>query len=230
MWQADITAWQLASGEGRRDPQPESMTHSRLFLGLWTAYRRVKAPETVVQSFPQSGLELPRPCRRPLLGQTNGAVFTALNPPWARFSARVRARAPRRSSSRTHGPYHPARPAGKVGAPAPDAPSATWQSKPPAPRRSESFQSQLDAFAHYYKPHPPATAPGPSTAAPPRYRPIAKRQKARPAGASAGHVLPRCAPGQGRRHRQGQPALWQPAFTKIAGIGRAHKGRPVQAS
>jgi transposase len=70
MWQADITCWELASGE-IVEILNQIDDHSRLFLGS-DAYPRVKAPD-VVSSFHKAGALLGLPAS---LLTDNGAVFT----------------------------------------------------------------------------------------------------------------------------------------------------------
>jgi transposase InsO family protein len=70
MWQADVTAWALASGEVI-EILNQIDDHSRLFLGA-DAYRRVKAAD-VVQSFHKAAELHSLPAS---LLSDNGAVFT----------------------------------------------------------------------------------------------------------------------------------------------------------
>ena len=72
MWQADVTCWQLASGEVV-EILNQIDDHSRLFLGS-DAYRRVKAAD-VVESFHKACELHGLPAS---LLTDNGAVFTGL--------------------------------------------------------------------------------------------------------------------------------------------------------
>ena len=209
-WQADVTAWQLASGQ-----VVEVLNliddHSRLFLGA-DAYVRVKAKD-VVESFhkaaelhglPQSFLS------------DNGAIFVGsyrggkvlLEYELERLGVVFK-------NSR---PYHP-QTLGKV-----ERLHQTLKrylvKQEPANTLSE-LQGQLDAFVHYYNHIRPHRALG-------RHTPLqaySARLKARPA-ASKGHTYFRVR--EDRVDKAGKVSLRYDSRLYKIGIGRAYKGRPVK--
>ena len=210
MWQADITAWQLAGGE-----VVEVLNliddHSRLFLGSH-AYGRVKAADVVegfhkaaeLHGLPESFLS------------DNGAVFTGsyrggkvlLEYELERLGVLFK-------NSR---PYHP-QTCGKV-----ERLHQTLKrhlaKQAPAQTLAE-LQGQLDAFARYYnhmRPHRALSGRTPLQA-------YSARLKARPAGANAGTYF---RVREDRVDKTGKVSLrYQSRLYKI-GIGRAHKGRVIK--
>jgi transposase InsO family protein len=210
MWQADITAWRLASGE-----VVEILNliddHSRLHLGA-DAYQRVKAKD-VVQSFHGAAELHGLPAS---LLSDNGAVFTGsyrggkvlLESELERLGVLFK-------NSR---PYHP-QTCGKV-----ERLHQTLKRylarRDPAKTLSE-LQEQLDAFRHYYnhiRPHRALQGRTPLQA-------FSARVKARPAGAvAAPHFRVR----EDRVDETGKVSLRYHSRLYKIGIGRAHKGRCVK--
>jgi transposase InsO family protein len=210
MWQADITAWQLATGE-----VVEILNliddHSRLHLGC-DAYRRVKAAD-VVASFHKAAELHGLPAS---LLSDNGAVFTAS---YRRgkviFESELERLGVAFKNSR---PYHP-QTCGKVERLhqtlkrylAKQAPATTLQ----------ELESQLEAFVHYYnhiRPHRALAKRTPLQA-------YSARVKARPAGASPrSHFRVR----EDRVDQTGKVSLRYESRLYKIGIGRAHKGRAVK--
>jgi transposase InsO family protein len=210
MWQADITAWQLAGGE-----VVEILNliddHSRLCLGSH-AYRRVKAAD-VVESFhktaelhglPESFLS------------DNGAVFTGsyrggkvlLEYELERLGVEFK-------NSR---PYHP-QTCGKV-----ERLHQTLKrhlAKQAEARTLSELQGQLDAFARYYnhtRPHRALAGHTPLQA-------YSARVKARPAGVTvATYFRVR----EDKVDKTGKVSLRYDSRLYKIGIGRAHKGRAVK--
>jgi transposase InsO family protein len=210
MWQADITAWRLASGE-----VVEILNliddHSRLFLGC-DAYRRVKATD-VVQSF--HGAVKLHGLPASLLSD-NGAVFTAsyrhgkvlLESELERLGVLFK-------NSR---PYHP-QTCGKV-----ERLHQTLKRylARQAPAESLSaLQEQLDGFVHYYnhiRPHRALDGRTPLQA-------YSARIKARPAGAAA---APHFRVREDRVDQTGKVSLRFHSRLYKIGVGRAHKGLAVK--
>jgi transposase InsO family protein len=210
MWQADITAWQLAGGE-----VVEILNliddHSRLHLGC-DAYERVKAAD-VVESFHKAAELHGLPAS---LLSDNGAVFTAsyrhgkvlLESELERLGVVFK-------NSR---PYHP-QTCGKV-----ERLHQTLKrylaKQAPAMTLSE-LQSQLKAFVHYYnhiRPHRALARRTPLQA-------YSARVKARPTGASPrSHFRVR----EDRVDQTGKVSLRYESRLYKIGIGRAHKGRAVK--
>jgi transposase InsO family protein len=210
MWQADVTAWRLASGE-----VVEILNliddHSRLHLGA-DAYERVKAKD-VVQSFHGAAELHGLPAS---LLSDNGAVFTGsyrggkvlLQSELERLGVLFK-------NSR---PYHP-QTCGKV-----ERLHQTLKRylarQVPAKTLSE-LQEQLDTFRHYYnhiRPHRALKGATPLQA-------FSARVKARPAGAVAGpHFRVR----EDRVDQTGKVSLRYDSKLYKVGIGRAHKGRAVK--
>src|SRR5271168_143577 len=145
LWQADVTAWQLTSGEVV-EILNQIDDHSRLFLGS-DAYRRVKAAD-VVQSFHKAAELHGLPAS---LLSDNGAVFTGsyrggkvlLEYELERLGVAFK-------NSR---PYHP-QTCGKV-----ERLHQTlkrYLARQPPAQTLQELQGQLDAFVHYYndiRPH-----------------------------------------------------------------------------
>jgi transposase InsO family protein len=210
LWQADITAWQLASGEVV-EILNQIDDHSRLFLGS-DAYTRVKAAD-VVSSFHKAAELHGLPAS---LLTDNGAVFTGsyrhgkvlLEYELERLGVQFK-------NSR---PYHP-QTCGKV-----ERLHQTLKrylaKQPPAETLSE-LQGQLDAFAHYYnhiRPHRALHRRTPLQA-------YSARLKARPAGSSpATYFRVR----QDKVDKSGKVSLRYDSRLYKIGLGRAHKGRPVK--
>jgi transposase InsO family protein len=210
LWQADITAWQLARGE-----VVEILNvlddHSRLFLGS-DAYLRVKAAD-VVQSFHAAAELHGLPAS---LLTDNGAVFTGsyrggkvlLEYELERLGVEFK-------NSR---PYHP-QTCGKV-----ERLHQTLKrylaKQPPAQTLTE-LQRQLDAFVHYYnhiRPHRALHRRTPLQA-------YSARLKARPAGACASTYF---RVRQDKVDKTGKVSLRYDSRLYKIGLGRAHKGRSVK--
>jgi transposase InsO family protein len=210
MWQADVTAWQLASGEVV-EILNQIDDHSRLFLGS-DAYRRVKAAD-VVQSFHKAAELHGLPAS---LLTDNGAVFTGsyrggkvlLEYELERLGVEFK-------NSR---PYHP-QTCGKV-----ERLHQTLKrflAKQPLAETLRELQDQLDAFAHYYnhvRPHRALHRRTPLQA-------YSARLKARPTDASgATYFRVR----EDRVDKTGKVSLRYDSRLYKIGLGRAHKGRPVK--
>lgn len=210
MWQADITAWQLTSGE-----VVEILNliddHSRLFLGS-DAYPRVKAAD-VVASFHKAAQLHGLPAS---LLSDNGAVFTGgyrggkvlLEYELERLGVAFK-------NSR---PYHP-QTCGKI-----ERLHQTLKrylaKQPPAETFTE-LQSQLDAFARYYNHIRPHRALGRQTP----LQAYSARVKARPTGATAATYF---RVRQDKVDETGKVSLRYDSRLYKIGLGRAHKGRPVK--
>jgi transposase InsO family protein len=210
MWQADITAWQLASGE-LLEILNLIDDHSRLHLGC-DAYPRVKAADVVASFHKAAELH----CLPASLLSDNGAVFTAS---YRRgkviFESELERLGVHFKNSR---PYHP-QTCGKV-----ERLHQTLKrylaKQAPAKTLSE-LQGQLEAFVHYYnhiRPHRALAGRTPLPA-------YSARAKARPTGASPpSHFRVR----QDKVDATGKVSLrFQSRLYKI-GLGRAHKGRAVK--
>jgi transposase InsO family protein len=210
MWQADITAWQLASGE-----VVEILNliddHSRLFLGS-DAYPRVKAAD-VVASFHKAARLHGLPAS---LLSDNGAVFSGsyrhgkvlLEYELERLGVAFK-------NSR---PYHP-QTCGKI-----ERLHQTlkrYLGKQAPARILSELQEQLDGFVHYYnhiRPHRALSRRTPLQA-------YSARVKARPAGAApATYFRVR----KDRVDATGKVSLRYDSRLYKIGIGRAHKGRQVK--
>jgi len=210
MWQADVTCWQLASGEVV-EILNQIDDHSRLFLGS-DAYRRVKAAD-VVESFHKAAELHGLPAS---LLTDNGAVFTGsyrggkvlLQYELERLGVEFK-------NSR---PYHP-QTCGKI-----ERLHQTLKrclAKQPAADTLAELQSQLDLFAHYYnhiRPHRALHRRTPLQA-------YSARQKATPAGASAATYF---RVRQDKVDKTGKVSLRYDSRLYKIGLGRAHKGRPVK--
>jgi transposase InsO family protein len=210
LWQTDITAWQLASGE-----VVEILNliddHSRLFLGS-DAYQRVKAAD-VVKSFHAAAQLHGLPAS---LLSDNGAVFTGSSRGGkVLFESELERLGVAFKNSR---PYHP-QTCGKI-----ERLHQTLKRylavQPPARTLSE-LQRQLDTFAHYYnhmRPHRALHGRTPLQA-------YSARLKARPTSAEpATHFRVR----QDRVDETGKVSLRYGSRLYKIGLGRAHKGRAVK--
>jgi transposase InsO family protein len=210
LWQADITAWQLADGE-----VVEILNliddHSRLCLGCH-AYRRVKAADVVegfhkaaaLHGLPESFLS------------DNGAVFTGsyrggkvlLEYELERLGVQFK-------NSR---PYHP-QTCGKV-----ERLHQTLKrhliKQTPAQTLTE-LQGQLAAFARYYNHTRPHRALGGRTP----LQAYSARVKARPAGITAATYF---RVREDKVDQTGKVSLRYDSRLYKIGIGRAHKGRAVK--
>jgi transposase InsO family protein len=210
LWQADVTAWQLASGEA-----VEILNclddHSRLFLGS-DAYSRVKAAD-VVASFHRAGELHGLP--ESLLSD-NGAVFTGsyrggkvlLEYELERLGVQFK-------NSR---PYHP-QTLGKV-----ERLHQTlkrYLAKRSPARTLAELQEQLDAFAHYYNVIRPHRALGGRTP----LQAYSSRVKARPAGAAPSTYF---RVREDRVDETGKVSLRYDSKLYKIGLGRAHKGRVIK--
>jgi transposase InsO family protein len=210
MWQADITAWQLASGEVV-EILNQIDDHSRLFLGS-DAYPRVKAAD-VVSSFHKAAELHGAPAS---LLSDNGAVFTGsyrggkvlLEYELQRLGVAFK-------NSR---PYHP-QTCGKV-----ERLHQTlkrYLAKQPPAETLQELQGQLDAFIHYYNHIRPHRALG-------RRTPLqahSARVKARPAGAAAATYF---RVRQDKVDKAGKVSLRYDSQLYKIGVGRAYKGRQVK--
>ncbi len=210
MWQADITAWALHSGEVV-EILNQIDDHSRLFLGS-DAYVRVKAADVVASFHAAAELHgLPAS-----LLTDNGAVFTGsyrqgkvlLESELERLGVEFK-------NSR---PYHP-QTCGKV-----ERLHQTlkrYLAKQPPAQTLQELQGQLDAFVHYYnniRPHRALHRRTPLQA-------YSARVKARPAGASkATYFRVR----QDKVDESGKVSLRYDSRLYKIGLGRAHKGRAVK--
>jgi transposase InsO family protein len=210
LWQADITAWQLRSGE-----VAEILNliddHSRLFLGS-IAYGRVKAGDVVASFHAAAELHgLPAS-----LLTDNGAVFTGsyrggkvlLEYELERLGIQFK-------NSR---PYHP-QTCGKV-----ERLHQTlkrYLTKQPSAQTLGVLQQQLDAFVHYYnhiRPHRALHRRTPLQA-------YSARLKARPTGSTpASYFRVR----QDKVDQAGKISLRYDSRLYKIGLGRAHKGRTVK--
>jgi transposase InsO family protein len=210
LWQADITAWRLRSGE-----VAEILNliddHSRLFLGS-IAYGRVKAADVVASFHAAAELHgLPAS-----LLTDNGAVFTGsyrggkvlLEYELERLGIEFK-------NSR---PYHP-QTCGKV-----ERLHQTlkrYLTKQPPVETLGMLQQQLDTFVHYYnhiRPHRALHNHTPLQA-------YSARLKARPPGTSpASYFRVR----QDKVDEAGKVSLRYDSRLYKIGLGRAHKGRTVK--
>jgi transposase InsO family protein len=210
MWQTDVTAWRLASGE-----VVEILNliddHSRLLLASH-AYARVKAAD-VVESFHRAA-EL-HGVPESLLSD-NAAVFVgSYRRGKVIFESELERLGVVFKNSR---PYHP-QTCGKV-----ERLHQTlkrYLAKQPAAQTLAELQEQLDAFARYYnniRPHRALDGRTPLQA-------YSSRLKARPAGtSSATHFRVRC----DKVDKTGTVTLRYDSRLHHIGLGRAHKGRTVR--
>ena len=210
LWQADITAWQLADGEVV-EILNQLDDHSRLFLGS-DAYGRVKAPD-VVESFHRAAELHGLPAS---LLSDNGAVFTGYyRGGKVLFESELECLGVVFKNSR---PFHP-QTCGKV-----ERLHQTLKrylaKQPPAQTISE-LQGQLDAFRHYYnhiRPHRALKRSTPLQA-------YSARLKARPAGASAStYFRVRC----DKVDKTGKVSLRYGSRLYKIGLGRAYRGRAIK--
>ncbi len=210
MWQADITAWQLACGE-----VAEILNliddHSRLFLSS-TAYERVKAAD-VVSSFHKAA-ELHGLPESVL--SDNAAVFVgSYRKGKVLFESELEHLGVEFKNSR---PYHP-QTCGKVER-LHQTLKRYLERQAPARALSE-LQGQLDAFVHYYndiRPHRALEGRTPLQA-------YSARLRARPAGAPPStHFRVR----QDKVDQTGRVTLRYQSRLYHIGLGRAHKGRAVK--
>jgi hypothetical protein len=210
MWQADITAWQLASGEVAEILNVID-DHSRLHLGSY-AYARVKAAD-VVESFHRAAELHGLP--ESLLSD-NGAVFVGgyrkgkvlLEYELERLGVEFK-------NSR---PYHP-QTLGKV-----ERLHQTlkrYLAKRSPARTLVELQEQLDAFAHYYNAIRPHRALGGRTP----LQAYSSRVKARPAGAAPSTYF---RVREDRVDETGKVSLRYDSKLYKIGLGRAHKGRVIK--
>jgi transposase InsO family protein len=210
MWQADITCWQLASGQDV-EILNQIDDHSRLFLGS-DAYPRVKAAD-VVSSFHKAAELHGLPAS---LLSDNGAVFTGsyrggkvlLEYELERLGVEFK-------NSR---PYHP-QTCGKV-----ERLHQTlkrYLAKQPPADTLAGLQRQLDTFAHYYNHIRPHRALGRRTP----LQAYSARLKAGPPGSSASTYF---RVRQDRVDKSGKVSLRYDSRLYKIGVGRAHKGRPVK--
>jgi transposase InsO family protein len=209
-WQADVTAWALASGE-----VVEILDliddHSRLHLGC-DAYERVKAHD-VVSSF-HKACEL-HGLPESLLSD-NGAVFVG---GYRRGKVLLEYELERLGIAfKNSRPYHP-QTLGKV-----ERLHQTLKRylarQAPAQTISE-LQEQLDAFRHYYnhiRPHRALARRTPLQA-------YSARSKARPAGAKPGTYF---RVREDRVDKAGKVSLRYGSRLYKIGLGRAHKGRVIR--
>jgi transposase InsO family protein len=209
-WQADVTCWQLASGE-----VVEILNliddHSRLFLGS-DAYARVKAADVVASFHRAAELHgLPES-----LLSDNGAIFTGsyrrgkvlLEYELERLGVRFK-------NSR---PYHP-QTLGKV-----ERLHQTlkrYLSKQAPAQTLSELAAQLEAFVHYYNHIRPHRALGRRTP----LQAYSSRLKARPAGVSAGTYF---RVREDKVDKTGKVSLRFDSRLYKIGIGRAHTGRAVK--
>jgi transposase InsO family protein len=210
LWQADVTAWQLASGQVV-EILNQIDDHSRLFLGS-DAYGRVKAPDVVFSFHKACELHgLPAS-----LLSDNGAVFTGsyragkvlLEYELERLGIEFK-------NSR---PYHP-QTCGKVERLHQTLKRYLSAQKPA--RTLPQLQRQLDSFRHYYNHIRPHRALGRRTP----LQAYSARLKARPAGAAAATYF---RVRQDKVDATGKVSLRYDSRLYKIGLGRAHKGRPVK--
>jgi transposase InsO family protein len=210
LWQADVTAWALASGEVVEIIDLID-DHSRLHLGC-DAYGRVKAAD-VVSSFHKA-------CELHGLPASflsdNGAVFVG-----GYRSGKVALEYELEHLGivfKNSRPYHP-QTCGKV-----ERLHQTlkrYLAKQPPARTLEELQGQLDAFRHYYnhiRPHRALQRRTPLQA-------YSARAKARPAGTGAGAYF---RVREDKVDKAGKVSLrYGSRLYKIA-LGRAYKGRVIR--
>lgn len=210
MWQADITAWRLGSGE-----VVEILNliddHSRLHLRS-EAFGRVKAADVVKSFYAAVALhDLPLS-----LLSDNAAVFTGSSRRGkVLFESELERLGVVFKNSR---PYHP-QTCGKV-----ERLHQTlkrYLSRQAGAKTLAELQKQLDAFARYYNNIRPHRALGGRTP----LQAYSARVKARPAGAPAAtHFRVR----QDRVDKTGRVTLRYDSRLYHIGLGRAHKGRAVK--
>jgi transposase InsO family protein len=210
MWQTDVTAWELASGEVVEIIDMID-DHSRLHLGC-DAYRRVKAAD-VVQSFHKAAELHGLPFS---LLSDNGAVFVG---GYRRGKVLLEYELERLGVQfKNSRPYHP-QTCGKV-----ERLHQTlkrYLTKQPPPATLAELQAQLDTFAHYYNDIRPHRAHGGQTP----LQAYSTRIKARPAGATAATYF---RVRQDKVDKTGTVTLRHDSRLHHIGLGRAHKGRQVK--
>jgi transposase InsO family protein len=210
MWQADITAWQLADG------QPAEVLnliddHSRLLLAC-DAYHRVKAAD-VVSTFHKAAELHGLPYS---LLSDNGAVFTGAS---RRGKVLLESELERLGVLfKNSRPYHP-QTCGKVERLHQTLKRYLAKQTPPA--TLSELQAQLDTFAHYYNDIRPHRALGGQTP----LQAYGARVKARPAASNpASHFRVR----NDKVDKTGTVTLRYDSRLHHIGLGRAHKGRIVK--
>ena len=210
MWQADVTVWQLASGE-----VVEILNliddHSRLLLGA-DAYPRVKAAD-VVHSFHKAAQLHGLP--ESFLSD-NGAVFVGS---YRRGKVLLEYELERLGVEfKNSRPYHP-QTLGKV-----ERLHQTlkrYLSKQKPAKTLSELQGQLDAFVRYYNHIRPHRALGRRTP----LQAYGCKLKARPAGATAQTYF---RVREDRVDKAGKVSLRYDSRLYKIGLGRAHKGRVVK--
>ena len=209
-WQADVTAWQLASGQ-IVEILDLIDDHSRLHLGC-DAYERVKAAD-VVRSFHEAAELHGLPAS---LLSDNGAVFVG---GYRRGKVLLEYELERLGIQfKNWGPYHP-QTCGKV-----ERLHQTlkrYLAKQPVAQTLTELQEQLDAFRHYYNHIRPHRALGRRTP----LQAYSARAKARPAGARAGTYF---RVREDRVDKAGKVSLRYGSRLYKIGLGRAHKGRVIR--
>ena len=209
-WQADVTAWELASGE-LVEIIDLIDDHSRLHLGC-DAYGRVKAAD-VVSSFHKAAELHGLP--ESLLSD-NGAVFVGA---YRKGKVLLEYELERLSIQfKNSRPYHP-QTLGKV-----ERLHQTlkrYLAKQPPAETLRELQEQLDGFRHYYNHIRPHRALGRRTP----LQAYSARVKARPAGASAKTYF---RVRSDRVDDTGKVSLRYDSRLYKIGLGRAHKGRAVK--
>jgi transposase InsO family protein len=209
-WQADVTAWALASGQVAEIIDVID-DHSRLHLGC-DAYERVKAAD-VVSSFHKAAELHGLPAS---VLSDNGAVFTGS---YRRGKVLLEYELERlHIEFKNSRPYHP-QTCGKV-----ERLHQTLKrylaKQPPAATLAE-LQAQLDAFRHYYNNVRPHRALGRRTP----LQAYSARVKARPAGAAPSTYF---RVREDRVDDTGKVSLRFDSRLYKIGLGRAHKGRSVK--
>jgi transposase InsO family protein len=210
MWQADITAWQLADGEVVEIVNCLD-DHSRLLLGS-DAYERVKAAD-VVQSFHRAAQLHGLP--ESFLSD-NGAVFVG---GYRRGKVLLEYELERLGIDfKNSRPYHP-QTLGKV-----ERLHQTLKrylaKQEPAKTLSE-LQGQLDTFVHGYNHIRPHRALGRRTP----LQAYSSKVKARPAGATAATYF---RVREDRVDKAGKVSLRHDSRLYKIGLGRAYKGRKIK--
>src|SRR6266516_1493660 len=209
-WQADVTAWQLASGQ-IVEILDLIDDHSRLHLGC-DAYERVKAAD-VVRSFHEAAELHGLPAS---LLSDNGAVFVG---GYRRGKVLLEYELERLGIQfKNSRPYHP-QTLGKV-----ERLHQTlkrYLAKQPVAQTLTELQEQHDAFRHYYNHIRPHRALGRRTP----LQAYSARVKARPAGARAGTYF---RVREDRVDKAGKVSLRYGSRLYKIGLGRAHKGRVIR--
>jgi transposase InsO family protein len=211
MWQADITHWQLAGGQGVEILNMID-DHSRLFLAS-RAFPTAKAAD-VVEVF-RSAIDL-HGAPASLLCD-NGAVFTA-TPRGGKVLLQLEMERLGVVAKNSR-PYHP-QTCGKV-----ERLHQTlkrYLARQVPARTLAELQGQLDAFAHYYNAIRPHRALGGRTP----LQAYSARVKARPASqeGSEAHFRVR----HDKVDASGTVTLRHDSKLHHIGLGRAHKGRAVK--